>query len=306
MVSERAVVSVAAPVAVVGGPLLLGLLGVTRSARAGSGSSMRGFTWDWKLTIQSTLVCVCAFNLIFFVQELFLVLPKALTAGLRPTLFHNNHSWEGRNPLAKLFQGTGALATLAVAVSCAIWLKQRPPRSITTRLFVLWMIFHGCFEALPQFVIGAVLPQNDVGMAMEYFHLSQAAKAGTALIALCAIVAVAIALIGPFLELASSTEQVNSPRKRMRFIFRGVILPALLAIPLVIPFRIPGAIDQVVIAPVIMTVTGIVWMQAASWCVRAAPRGESLTPYSLVWVITALLVQLLAFQLVLRPGIHFF
>ncbi len=39
--------------------------------------------WDWKLTLASALLYALAFNLVFFVQELFLVLPKALTPGPR-------------------------------------------------------------------------------------------------------------------------------------------------------------------------------------------------------------------------------
>lgn len=44
--------------------------------------------WNRKQTISSALLYTLAFNLTFFIQELFLVLPKALTAGVRPTLFH--------------------------------------------------------------------------------------------------------------------------------------------------------------------------------------------------------------------------
>jgi hypothetical protein len=52
--------------------------------------------------LSSALLHTLAFNLTFFVQELFLVVPKALTPGLHPTLFHNNHHWEGTSPLAAL------------------------------------------------------------------------------------------------------------------------------------------------------------------------------------------------------------
>jgi hypothetical protein len=58
----------------------------------------------------SSLLYAIAFNLTFFIQELFLVIPKSLTPGLYPTLFHNNHTWTGTNPLQDLLQGTGALA----------------------------------------------------------------------------------------------------------------------------------------------------------------------------------------------------
>jgi hypothetical protein len=89
-------------------PLLLALLGIFRARNEPSATVV---AWDWRLLTLSALLYTMAFNLVFFVQELFLVLPKAFTPGLRPTLFHNNHLWEGEHPLASLFQGTGALAT---------------------------------------------------------------------------------------------------------------------------------------------------------------------------------------------------
>ena len=265
-----------------------------------------GPRWNWILVIQSALSCAFAFNLIFFIQELVLVVPKALTPGLRPTLFHNNHHWTGDNPLAQLFQGTGALATLMTAAACALWLKRRPPRSATARLFVIWTIFHGSFEALPQFVIGAFLPRNDVGMAMEYLGLSQAAKWSAASVAVVAMVMIARALSRPFLELDASTEQLDTPGSRSRVMFRIATLPALVALVLVIPFRVPGTADQVFLAPVIMITVGILCLQGVAGF-AAKLRSSSTAPQrSTVWPLAALLIQLAIFQLVLRRGINFF
>jgi hypothetical protein len=95
--------------------------------------------WNWNLVINSALLYALAFNVTFFIQEFFLVLPKALTPGLRPTLFHNNHGWEGENPLASLFQGTGALAILLTGVACALFLRCASRRSTTVRLALIWM-----------------------------------------------------------------------------------------------------------------------------------------------------------------------
>lgn len=95
-------------------PLLLALLGVFR---ARSEPPATAVAWDWGLVALSALLYTVAFNLVFFVQELFLVLPKAFTPGLQPTLFHNNRLWEGEHPLASLFQGTGALATFLLGSS---------------------------------------------------------------------------------------------------------------------------------------------------------------------------------------------
>ena len=70
-------------------------------------------TMGWQPMVHSMLAYALAFNLTFFIQELFLVLPKAMVPDLTATLFHNNHDWTGTAPIAELFQGTGALAILA-------------------------------------------------------------------------------------------------------------------------------------------------------------------------------------------------
>ncbi len=159
--------------------------------------------WDWTLVLQSALLCAFAFNLIFFIQELFLVVPKALTPGLRPTLFHNNHHWTG-----------GQLAT---------------------------------------------------------------------------------------------------PGGRSRVMFRIATLPAVAALLLVIPFRVPGTADQVFLAPLIMITAGIACLQGVAGfvAIRSATwdnvrsRGAWLSS-STLWPLAALLIQLAIFQLVLRHGIDFF
>ncbi len=121
--------------------------------------------WNWRQTVSSALLYTHAYNLTFFIQELFLVLPKALTPGLHPTLFHNNHTWEGENRRASLFQGTVPLAILMSGTVCG-WLLRRPWRSSTVRLFLIWMTYNGLYQALPQVVVGAISPRSDVGMAM--------------------------------------------------------------------------------------------------------------------------------------------
>jgi hypothetical protein len=126
----------------------------------------------WRQTIGSALLYTLAFNLTFFIRELFLVVPKALTPGLRPTLYHNNHLWLGENPLAHLLQGTGALAIFISAIVCTLLLRGDRIHSTTVRLFLLWMAFSGFFQALPQVVIGAFVDNNHVGMALNYLRMT--------------------------------------------------------------------------------------------------------------------------------------
>lgn len=70
----------------------------------------------------SVLLCALAFNITFLWQELWPVIPKALTPGLHPILYHNHHSWTGHAPVEELLQGTGAVATLASGVLAAFGL----------------------------------------------------------------------------------------------------------------------------------------------------------------------------------------
>jgi len=262
--------------------------------------------WHWKLTIISALLYVLAFNLTFFIQELFLVLPKALTPGLRPTLFHNNHGWEGEHPLASLFQGTGALAILLTGVVCALLLRRGAGRSATFRLFLIWMAFNGFFQALPQVVVGAIEPRNDVGMAMDYLRLDSSAKTVAALVALAAIPPIALWLTRLLLSLAEDPAHIASARARTWFIFHVATVPALMAILPIIPFRIPRDFVEVVMPPLVVTVIGIAWIQAGAWHVSGAKAGGGSGTGSVACPLGAVLVLLFVFQVLLRPGVPFF
>src|SRR5262245_37235309 len=197
-------IGIATALVLVAGPLFLGLTGLMRARGATANAlALPATAWNWQLTIASTLLYVLAFNLTFFIQELFLVLPKAFTPGLRPTLFHNNHHWEGEHPFASLFQGTGALAIFLSGTVCAL-LARRQTRSSTVQLFLVWMAYCGFFMSLPQVVTGASSPENDVGMAMEYLGLDTTAKSVAALLALATIPVIALWLTRLLMALADS------------------------------------------------------------------------------------------------------
>ncbi|MGH8178487.1 MAG: hypothetical protein ACREV5_19700 [Steroidobacter sp.] len=297
-------IGIAVVLVLLAGPLLLGLTGLLRARRASADNLVT--SWNWKLTVSSALLYALAFNLIFFIQELFLVLPKALTPGLRPTLFHNDHRWEGDHPLATLFQGTGALAIFLVGVVCALLLRRGLVHSSTLRLFLIWTAYNGFFQSLPQVVIGAVNPRNDVGMAMDYLRLGASAKTAAALVALAAIPPIALGLTRPLLSLAADPAQISSARARIHFIFRVATLPALFAILLIIPFRIPREFVEVVMLPVVATVIGIAWIQSGAWRISAVKVGGGSAVGSIARQLGAVLLLLFVFQVLLRPGVSFF
>lgn len=293
-------IAVAATLGVIVGPLLLAAAGWLRTRDE---SAPAAPPQPWRITLNSTLAFTLAFNLAFFIQELFLVLPKALTPGLRPTLFHNNHTWSGSHPLADLFQGTGALATLIASAVCWALLARGRGRSQTNRLLLLWMAYAGLFMALPQVVVGAVSNASDLGRAMNYFALGTGARSALALVALLAMPWLALQLSRHFLAL--SPQVPPAPRGRTRFMFQVATLPALLGIALIVPFRVPREWIEVVIVPVAVVLAGVPWMQAGAWRATpaAVPPPRSATPFGLV---IALAVLLAIFQLVLRRGIPFF
>jgi hypothetical protein len=285
-----------------GAPLLLGLAGLIGRGPAASGSKPR---WDLRLSAVSCLCYVLAFNLVFVVQELFLVLPKAMTPGLHPVLFHNNHNWSGHHPLEKLFQGTGALVILLLGLGALAWVKRRPPRDITLRLFVTWLAFQGVFQSLPQVVVGAALPENDVGMAMDYLRLSRGAMIHAAVWALAAMAIFGAILSRRFLELATNPAEIEARGRRTAFVFQIATLPALAGAALLVPFRVPGSLDQVAIWPALVAVIGIAWVQAWAWRTPDVQPAPVTGAPSIRVPLAALIAVLAVFQLVLRPGIAF-
>ncbi|MET1161657.1 MAG: hypothetical protein ABWY48_03880, partial [Pseudoxanthomonas sp.] len=287
---------------VVACPLLLAMAGAYRTRSEPRASAI---AWDAQQTAWSALLYTLAFNLVFFVQELFLVLPKAFTPGLRPTLFHNNHAWEGEHPLAALFQGTGALATFAMGLAILFLLKRGAGRSFGARLLLIWLAYCGVFMALPQVVAGALSSGSDVGMAMDYLALSAQAKSIAALLALAVMPWFAREFCTQLLRLATPA-QLASGRTRSLFILRVATLPALAAIALILPFRVPREWMEVLFLPVVVLLAGMPWMQSGAWRLRAVESARLASSPSTALPLLAVGVLLAVFQLVLRPGIAFF
>lgn len=256
----------------------------------------------WRLPVASALAATLTFNLVFMVQEVFLVLPKALTPGLHPVLFHNNHTWTGDDPIASLYQGTGALAILILGASALAWLSLRPPSFLAGRLLLLWTAFNGVYQALMQAPVGAALPQNDVGMAMDYLNLDRAERMALVLLAFGVMAGAAAILAARGLELVGPAPDGRAARADV--LLRTVTLPGLAAVVLVLPFRTPGSPDQVALVPVVVMLLGLSMIQAAAWRVRPRLAPPSGAPPILA-LAAALAVVLAVFQLVLRPGIPF-
>lgn len=254
----------------------------------------------WPPKVHSMLAYVLAFNITFFIQELFLVLPKSMVPGLKATLFHNNHDWTGNAPIAELFQGTGALAILVSGLIFSLIAARRAQPSF----FVLWMAFHGLFQSLPQFVVGAIAGGNDVGRAYDYLAIGPVGETLMALLALAAMPVAGILLGRQFLAAAWDQRQLGSYCCRFGFLLRIAGLPALAALPIVILFRVPRELIEVLAPPVLVPMFGYGWLQLAAFK-PAGTEARGIRPESVIPLLIAAAVLLAIFQLILRPGITF-
>ncbi len=285
---------------------MLAIVGVVQSwgAKAPEGAPSIRSAWQWDLTASSCLLYVLAFNLVFLAQEVLLVVPKVFTPGLVPTLFHNNHAWEGEHPLVGLLQGTGASGILVIGLLAALLLRWSSNRTVTMQLFLTWVAYHGIFQALMQVVVGSFNPQNDVGMAMAYFALTDGERFLLAIAALLALAPVAMMLGRHLLGVTNPTGRETTPRGRTRAMFLVATLPAFAAVPLIIPYRVPREWVEVALVPAIVTWLGVAWMQAGAWRLKPA-RFDGRLEVSVAIPISALIALLVGFQLYLRPGITF-
>lgn len=241
----------------------------------------------------STTLCALAFSLTFFIQELGLVLPKALVPGLAPILYHNDHDWTGDAPVAELLQGGGAAATLVSGLAF-LWLAGRiAPQRPAWRLFALWMAFQGLFQSLSQCAVGSLIAGNDVGRALAWLGAGPVGKAALLLLAVAAMAVAGRAL-------ARRYPLGGSDRPTARHLL-GVLM---LAVILIIPFRIPREPVEVVLIPLVVHIVGLGWLTLGLAALRRAPAAPVAAP-ALAAPVAALLALLGAFQLILRPGVAF-
>ncbi len=239
-----------------------------------------------------TLLCALAFSLTFLVQELGLVIPKALVPGLAPILYHNDHGWSGDAPIAELLQGGGAATTLFSGLLFLSLAGRISPARPTWRLFAFWMAFQGLFQSLSQWAIGSLFPGNDAGRALAYLGATPAAKAGLLILAVTAMLVAGRALARRY-PLGGSG----------RTTALQLTATLLLAVLLIVPFRVPREPIEVVLIPLIVHLIGLGWLTVGLGFRRETAPAPAKP--SVVGPLAALAALLALFQLVLRPGIAF-
>lgn len=280
------------------GPLLFLFYFVFRNRSLDKGSS----TFSFSVVATMALQYVIAYNLVFFIQELFLTLGKNWI-GLTAYLYHNNHNWEGSDPRTALLQGSGALSIFIFGILLALafaWIRNRNV-PIWKKTFILWLSLHGLMQSVPQVTTAFVASTTDTGQAFAYLRVGEilgfmiATASIFMLVLLSRWYLIQFSLLG-FLD-------SGSLRAQLRSAWLNVIIPIFIGSVLIIPYRImpwdKGFNQFFNLIP---------WLP---WFILFAAKSslpESIIKHRnknvWIWFFTALAI-LLVFQIFLAPGIVF-
>jgi hypothetical protein len=251
--------------------------------------------------INSSVLYALAYNIIYFIQELFLALGKKWI-GLKAYLYHNNHNWVGEDPRDDLMQGLGALVILLLGILLLVLFFRIRKSSHWTNLFVLWLAHHGLIQALPQLSSVPMDRNSDVGQAITYLQLGTTADYIISYTSIIAIIALAYGFSRWFMQFTPVHSTPDHGIKRFRSIFYLVLLPAVIGTIILFPYRImPINRYQMTVMLLLVCVPSIF---AFSWLVKGIKPVENEVNHKiLVTPIVLSILILVFFQLILAPGV---
>jgi hypothetical protein len=257
---------------------------------------------NWIIVINSAVLYALAFNIIFFIQELFLALGKRWL-GLKAFLYHNNHNWEGEHPMQGLAQGYGATAIFIAGIICLFIAKRLRGSSDWIHPFFLWMSFQGFAQSIPQFITAVFAPDTDTGQAFVYLGLNYNIGIIISIVCIALMLYTSAAFSKLFLRLAPAANYISSSSRRFSYLLKICLLASLVGIVLIIPFRIMPW-DRAM-APVAVTIITVPMLFANAWKVRPPVTINNIVNNRFN-VAPAILLTclLLIFQLVLAKGVE--
>jgi len=254
------------------------------------------------IVLNSAVLYALTFNIIFFIQELFLALGKRWL-GLKAVLYHNNHNWYGEHPMDDLAQGYGAVAIFITAIICFIIVRAIRNSTHWLQLFFLWMSFQGFAQSIPQFITAFMAPDTDTGQAFNYLGLSQTTGLIISISGILLMLLIGSLFSKYLLQLASSAVITETARSRSGYLFRIAIVASVIGIILIIPFRIMPW--ERASAPFFVTLLSIPMVFANGWRVKTlVPVNNGINKKIFLMPVILLIILLVIFQLILAPGVE--
>jgi len=256
---------------------------------------------SWLRLFNLTVLFALAFNVIYFIHELALVVAGAWLEN-DPILFHNNmHFTNISLPTQNLAFAAGPVAVfIAGLLGLILYLLIRQSNSMFN-VFVFWFAYHGLWLFLGQLPEMAFFSHNDFARGLAVFNLSPPIRL---LITICGIAG--LTLLGlfatkPLLATALSNDELATAGNRRKLILQSGILPWLLGSLLIIPFRL-SPVERIFLplfggVPLILT-----WLNAGR--VKNIFAANHTLAKKISWGgITALLAVFCFFRFTLAPGV---
>ncbi|HEY6505666.1 MAG TPA: hypothetical protein VIZ28_16940 [Chitinophagaceae bacterium] len=282
-------------------PIVWGIYGYIKTKKEKS-QAVESAGSPWPLIINSAVLYALAFNLIFFIQELFLALGKHWL-GLKAYLYHNNHNWEGSHPMEGLAQGYGATAIFITGVICLLIARRIKLSTHWLQLFFLWMAFQGLAQSLPQFITASMAPDTDTGQAYTYLGITDKVGMLITFAGIILMLLTGVAYSQYLLQLAPSDNHIRIASRRFNYLFRIAVAASVIGIMLIIPFRIMPWSRAT--APVFVTLLSVPMVFANAWKTKVAYSINSRVNRKVfAWPIIFLVILLLVFQLILAKGVE--
>ncbi|MBK8520020.1 MAG: hypothetical protein IPL54_03790 [Chitinophagaceae bacterium] len=282
-------------------PIIWGLYGFFKTRGESKNIISADQSSPGALIINSAVLYALAFNIIFFIQELFLALGKRWL-GLEATLYHNNHNWEGSHPMESLAQGYGAAAIFVTGLLCLFLANRTKQSAHWIHVFLLWLAFQGLAQSIPQFITGKIAPDTDTGQAFTYLGIGEGLGIFISIAGIAAMLYLGVLFSKYLLRLSPSVDRISSTPGRYGYLFRIALLASLVGIILIIPFRIMPW--NRALAPVMVTLISIPMVFAHGWKAKVTHtiNSEINNKISIVPIVL-LLILLVIFQFILSPGI---
>lgn len=223
--------------------------------------------------------------------------------GLKATLYHNNHNWEGSHPMESLAQGYGAAAIFVTGLICLFLANRTKQSAHWIHVFLIWLAFQGLVQSIPQFITGRIAPDTDTGQAFTYLGIGEGLGIVISIAGIAAMLYLGILFSKYLLKLSPSSNMISTASGRFGYLFRIALLASLVGIILIIPFRIMPW--NRALAPVMVTLISIPMVFAHGWKAKVTHTINSKINNKISMMpIVLLLILLVIFQFILAPGIR--
>lgn len=281
-------------------PIIYGLTGYLKNKNSSNTISKFQSKASFTAIINSAVLYALSFNIIFFIQELFLALGKKWL-GLKAYLYHNNHNWDGTHPMQGLAQGLGALAILIFGVIVFGFIRAAKKTS-WIYVFLVWLSFEGFAQSIPQFITAFIAKDTDTGQAFTYLKIGEPSGILISIACIFFMLYVCSIYSKLFLNMSSSHSVDSNAFSKFKYLFGAVILASFLGAIICIPFRIMPWNRAVM--PFMVTLISVPMIWAYGWRIKSNKGHDNMINHKIaILPIFFLLLVLFFFQLVLAKGL---